>query len=139
MFRNWGFKILSFFIACMIWFYISGEKGADIAKRREKDRVLRNVVVKIVHPFSFILQAELNPKHVGIRMRGPSHIVDKLTSKSILVFVDVSALNKGEYVLPVQIKLPTDVRLIQITPLTVKVLLKDIIGISTPSLVQEKK
>lgn len=124
MFRNWGFKILSFFIACMIWFYISGEEGADIAKRREKDRVLRNVVVKVVHPFSFILQAELNPKHVSVQIRGSSHVVDKLTSKSILVFVDVSALSKGKYVLPVQIKLPADVKLVQITPLTVNVLLK---------------
>ena len=124
MLRNWGFKILSFFIACMIWFYISGEKGADIAKRREKDRVLRNVVVKVVHPFSFILQAELNPKHVSVQIRGLSHIVDKLTSKNILVFVDVSAFGKGKYILPIQIKLPTDVSLIQVIPSTVKVLLK---------------
>ncbi|MBU0477230.1 hypothetical protein KKC91_01480 [bacterium] len=138
MFKNWGFKILSFFIACMIWFYISGEEGADVAKRREKDKVLRNVVVKVVHPFSFILQVEPDPKHVSVQIRGASHVVDKLTSKSILVFVDVSALGKGNYVLPVQIKLPADVRLIQITPLTVKVLLKDIIGISAPSIVQEK-
>ena len=124
MLRNWGFKILSFFIACMIWFYISGEKGADIAKRREKNRVLRNVVVKVVHPFSFILQAELNPKHVSVQIRGSSHIVDKLTSKNILVFVDVSAFGKGKYILPIQIKLPTDVSLIQVIPSTVKVLLK---------------
>ena len=140
MFRNWGFKILSFFIACMIWFYISGEEGADIAKRREKDRVLRNVVVKIVHPFSFILQAELNPKHVSVQIRGSSHVIDKLTSKSILVFVDVSALGKGKYVLPVQIKLPAGVRLIQVAPLTVKVSLKDIIKISTtPPVISDKR
>ena len=124
MFRNWGFKILSFFIACMIWFYISGEQGADIAKRREKDRVLMNVVVKVVHPFSFILRAELNPKHVSVQIRGQSDIVDKLTPKNIFVFIDVSALEKGKHVLPVQIKLPADIRLIQITPLTVKVQLK---------------
>jgi len=124
MLRNWGFKILSFFIACMIWFYISGEKGADIAKRIEKDKVLRNVVVKVVHPFSFILQAELNPEHVSVQIRGSSHIVDKLTSKNILVFVDVSAFGKGKYILPIQIKLPTDVSLIQVIPSTVKVLLK---------------
>ena len=124
MLKNWGFKILSFFIACMIWFYISGEKGADIAKRREKNRVLRNVVVKVVHPFSFVLQAELNPEHVSVQIRGSSHIVDKLTSKNILVFVDVSAFGKGKYILPIQIKLPTDVSLIQVIPSTVKVLLK---------------
>ena len=124
MLRNWGFKILSFFIACMIWFYISGEEGADIAKRREKDRVLRNVVVKVVHPFSFILQAELNPEHVSVQIRGSSHIVDKLTSKNILVFVDVSVLGMGKYVLPVQIKLPAGISLIQVIPSTVKVLLK---------------
>ena len=122
--KNWGLKILSFFIACMIWFYISGEEGADIAKRREKDRVLRNVVVKIVHPSSFILQAELNPKYVSVQIRGQSDIVDKLTPENIFVFIDVSALEKGKHVLPVQIKLPADVKLIQITPLTVKVLLK---------------
>ena len=124
MFRNWGFKILSFFIACMIWFYVSGEKGADIVKKIEKDRVLRNVAVKVTHQSSFILRAELNPKHVNVQIRGSSHIVDKLTNKSILVFVDVSASGKGKHVLPVQIKLPTDVRLIQITPPTVNVRLK---------------
>ena len=86
--------------------------------------MIRNVVVKVVHPSSFILQAELNPKHVSVQIRGSSHIVDKLTTKNILVFVDVSALNKGKYVLPLQIKLPTDVRLIQVTPSTVKVRLK---------------
>ena len=124
MLRNWGFKILSFFIACMIWFYISGEKGADIAKRREENRVLRNVVVKVVHPSSFILQTELNPKHVSVQIRGSSHIVDKLTSKNILVFVDVSAFGKGKYILPIQIKLPACISLIQVIPSTVKVLLK---------------
>ncbi len=128
MSKNWGFKILSFFIACMIWFYVSGEKGADIARRREKEVTVRNVVVKVVHPSSFVLQAKLNPKHVSVRIRGSSHVIDKLISKSILVFVDVSALGKGKYVLPAQIKLPTDVRLIQISPLTVKVLLKEIRG-----------
>ena len=86
--------------------------------------MLRNVVVKVVHPFSFVLQAELNPEHVSVQIRGSSHIVDKLTSKNLLVFVDVSAFGKGKHILPIQIKLPTDVSLIQITPLTVKVLLK---------------
>ena len=124
MFRNWGFKVLAFFIACMIWFYVSGEKGADIVKKIEKDRIIRNVVVKVAHQSSFILRAELNPKHVNVQIRGSSHIVDKLTNKSILVFVDVSASGKGKHVLPVQVKLPADVRLIQITPLTVNVRLK---------------
>ena len=124
MFKNWGFKILAIFIACMTWFYISGEKETDVTKRREKDRVLRNVVVKVTHPSSFFLQAELNPELIGVQVRGSSLIIDKLTPENILVFVDVSALGKGKYVLPVQIKLPADVKLIQIIPLTVKVLLK---------------
>ena len=124
MFRNWGFKILSFFIACMIWFYVSGEKGTDIAKIKEKDRVLRNVIVKVAHPSSFVLQAKLNPKHVSVQIRGQSDIVDKLTPENIFVFIDVSALEKGKHVLPVQINLPADIRLIQITPSTIKVQLK---------------
>ena len=124
MFKNWGFKILSVFIACMIWFYVSGEKGTDIVKIKEKDRVLRNVIVKVAHPSSFILRAELNPKYVSVQVRGQSDIVDKLTPENIFVFVDVSALGKGKHVLPVQINLPADVKLVQITPLTVKVQLK---------------
>ncbi len=124
MSKNWGLKILSFFIACMIWFYVSGEKGADIARRREKDKIISNVVVTVVHPSSFILRAELDPEHISVKIRGASRIVDKLNSKSILVFVDVSALNKGKYVLPVQIKLPANVKLIQITPPAIKVVLK---------------
>ncbi|MCK4400675.1 hypothetical protein KAW08_00045 [bacterium] len=124
MFKNWGFKILSFFIACMIWFYVSGEKGTDIVKIKEKDRVLRNVVVKVAHPSSFILQAKLNPKHVSVQIRGQSDIVDKLTPENIFVFIDVSALEKGKHVLPVQINLPVNIRLIQITPTVINVLLK---------------
>jgi len=124
MSKNWGLKILAFFIACMIWFYVSGEEGADIARRREKEVTIRNVVVKVVHPSSFILRTELNPKQVSIQVGGASHIIDKLTTKNILVFADVTGLSKGKYVLPVQIKLPADVKLIQITPLTVKVRLK---------------
>ncbi len=96
MLKNWGFKILSFFIACMIWFYISGEKGADIAKRREENRVLRNVVVKVVHPSSFILQAKLNPEHVSVQIRGSSHIVDKLTSKKHSCFCRCKCFWQGE-------------------------------------------
>ena len=124
MSQNWGLKILSFFIACMTWFYVSGEKGADIARRREKDRVIRNVVVKVVHPSSFVLRSELDPKHISVKIKGASHIVDKLTHKSIIVFVDVTDLSKGKYVLPVQIKLPADVKLVQIISSTVKVVLK---------------
>ena len=124
MSRNWGLKILSFFIACMIWFYVSGEKGADIARRRKKDRVIRNVIVNVVHPSSFVLQTELNPKYVSVKIRGASHIIDKLTTRSILVFVDVTDLSKGKYVLQVQIKLPVDVKLVQITPTTARVVVK---------------
>ena len=124
MSKNWGLKILSFFIACMIWFYVSGEKGADIARRREKDRVIRNVVVTVVHPSSFILRTELDPEHISVKVRGASHVIDKLTANSILVFVDVGNLSKGKHVLQVQIKLPTDVKLVQITPPTIKVALK---------------
>ncbi len=124
MSRNWGLKILSFFIACMIWFYVSGEEGADIARRREKEVTIRNVVVKVVHPSSFILRSELDPKHISVKTRGTSHIIDKLDTKSILVFVDVTGLSKGKYVLPVQIKLPANVKLVQIIPPTTKVVLK---------------
>ena len=124
MSKNWGLKILSFFIACMIWFYVSGEKGSDIARRREKEVMIRNVVVRVAHPSFFILRTELNPKHISVKIRGASHIIDKLTTKSILVFVDVTGLSKGKYVLPVQIKLPTDVKLVQIIPPTVNVVLK---------------
>ena len=124
MSRNWGLKILSFFIACMIWFYVSGEKGADIARRRKKDRVIRNVIVNVVHPSSFILRTELSPKYISVKIRGASHIIDKLTTRSILVFVDVTGLSKGKYVLQVQIKLPVDVKLVQITPPTANVVLK---------------
>ena len=124
MSKNWGLKILAFFIACMIWFYVSGEKGADIARRRKKDRVIRNVVVNVVHPSSFVLQTELNPKLVNVKIRGAAYIIDKLTTRSILVFVDVTDLSKGKYVLQVQIKLPVDVKLVQITPPTANVVFK---------------
>ena len=125
MFNNWGFKILSFFLAFMIWLYISEEKDVDIAKRRERNKIFNNISVHIVHHPSFILQSELNPKHVSVQLRGSSYVLDELTSKNILVFVDISTLKNGEYILPVQIKIPVDVKLVQVTPSIVKVHLKD--------------
>ena len=49
--------------------------------------------------------------------------LDKVSAKDLLVYVDVSALEKGEHTLPLQFKLPNEI-LLNHEPPTIKVRIK---------------
>lgn len=82
-------------------------------------------------PLSFLLSsAKYFPiqsfrSTIDITLTGCRYNLEKISSKDILAFVDITDLNPGRYELPIHIKLPPNVFLLSDVPLT-KIVIKDV-------------
>ncbi len=78
--------------------------------------VFHDVSVKIVKDTKTAFAVSVEPELVSFAVNGPKGVLDKITPKDILAFVDATALEKGVHDLPLQLKLPNEVQLNHDTP-----------------------
>lgn len=89
-------------------------------RREYSVNVFHDVPVKILGRPESLPRVSVQPLAVSFALRGPKPLLDKLTNANLLVFVDTSVLAKGEFDIPVQLKLPGEIT-INHTPPVVKV------------------
>lgn len=73
--------------------------------------VFHDVSVKVLGGAKKLSSVSVQPEKVSFALSGPRAILDKMTSQDLLVYVDVSSLEKGEYEFPLQFKLPSEIHL----------------------------
>lgn len=78
--------------------------------------VFHDIPVKVLKDSKMAFGVSVQPELVSFAVNGPKGVLDKLKPQDILAFVDVSALEKGEHDLPLQLKLPDEVQLNHDTP-----------------------
>ena len=67
------------------------------------------------------LRADLTPKMVAVAVKGPGPTVNDLAAASVPAFVDLTALRRGSYNLPVRLEPTSDFGVIAVTPERVRV------------------
>jgi hypothetical protein len=67
------------------------------------------------------LEARITPSAVKLRVRGTQDAIAKITDTSIVAYVDLEGVARGEYGLPVRLEPAADVGLDQLEPTTVSI------------------
>jgi len=69
---------------------------------------------------------DLSPDKVSFVLKGSKIYLEKLTPETLLVYVDLGSLKKGDYDLPLQVVLPENVSLKDKEPIKIKVAIRSL-------------
>ncbi|MCF4152097.1 hypothetical protein L2W58_09830 [Dethiosulfovibrio sp. F2B] len=96
-------RIVSLFIALVLWFYVNGDIGGNMEKEMSCDVQFLNLSSELT------LTSDLRKVDIGVE--GKRDVVADLNPMDILCEVDVRGLAPGKYRLPVKVILPAGVKL----------------------------
>ncbi|KKM87425.1 hypothetical protein LCGC14_1269060 [marine sediment metagenome] len=81
-----------------VWFQISEQQ--DIKK-------FEKIKVNVLHPINYDFKVKLKDEYIDLSLKGPKLMLDRLNSKDIMAFIDVSSLTPpGPYKQPVDCTIP---------------------------------
>lgn len=107
--RNWGYKLVSVFLAVLLWLYVS------------------STMAGVQNSSTVALQAKGLPSNLVMTSRIPSTVSVKLqgspsaADKDIVAYVDLSGGSAGEKTYPVIVAAPPNVTVLSVEPATVTI------------------
>jgi len=110
--QNFGLKIVSIFIALLLWLIVAGEQPAERALRVPLE--LRNLPADME-------VVELPLEAVDVRVRGPSSTLSRLAPGDLVAVLDLQSAKPGPllfHVTPEQVRAPFGVEVAQVSPPT---------------------
>ena len=110
--RNLGLKIVSIFIAFLLWLIVAGEQPAERALRVPLE--LQNLPANLE-------VVDLPLEAVDVRVRGPSGTLSRLASGDLVAVLDLQSARTGPrlfHVTPEQVRAPFGVEVAQVSPPT---------------------
>ena len=106
------YKLISVFLAFLLWFYVTNLQNPIIEK---------TIAVPIAYNgLKEGLITSERPQKIDVKVKGPSSIVHTLTAKEIKVTVDLSQVKLGEASFSPKIDPPSGVELVSWSPRTVQ-------------------
>lgn len=122
--NNLGWKILSLFLACLLWLAVINIEDPQVTT------TIRGIAVEKQNEDAITSQKQaiqyVAGNTVDVKVKGRRSVVYKLTSNNIKAYVDMRNLSITDAV-DIQIELPNDVELISKTPSSVSVYREKII------------
>ena len=108
--KNWVLKLLSFFFAIFLWYFVVGEDKVDMTL---------SIPVEIVNlPQNLVISNQFK-NQIEITVNGPRGLIRRIADRHISRSVDLSDATPGSIVVkntPDTISLPSGVRLLRIKP-----------------------
>jgi len=81
-----------------VWFHITEQMGT---------KIFDNVKVNVFHPVDYDFRVKLKEEHISLSLKGSKLMLDMLTAKDIMAYIDVSSLSPpGPYNQPVICNIP---------------------------------
>ena len=111
---NWGLKVLSVLLAVVLWIYVSSELNPI------KEREFKAVTIETRGVKDNLVVGDL-PESANIRVRANQNVITELNAKSLEVYVDLAKAETGRQVIPLQVKTPPGVELVEFQPQQVTV------------------
>ncbi|TLN25987.1 hypothetical protein FDZ74_02155 [bacterium] len=106
---RWPIKVLSLLLAVFLWMYVTNELNPT------KEQVLRQIPVETRGLGAGLAVLNMS-RQVTLRVQGNQNVMADLAARSVEVSVDLSGVKAGKSRLPVSVKLPPGVRLVDVTP-----------------------
>ncbi|WP_418791502.1 YbbR-like domain-containing protein [Phosphitispora sp. TUW77] len=109
-----GLKVLSIALAFVLWVYVSNELNPT------KNKEFKAVPVEVKGVGQNLAVSEM-PGTVNVQVQANQNVIAELDVQSIEVFIDLSSIESGETVVPVQVKVPEGVKVVDLRPQQVRV------------------
>jgi len=90
------------------------------------EREFKDIPVRILRAPAASGVVDLSPDKVSFVLKGSKIYLEKLTPETLLVYVDLGSLKKGDYDLPLQVVLPENVSLKDKEPIKIKVAIRSL-------------
>ena len=90
------------------------------------EKEFKDVPVRILRAPAASGVVDISPDKVSFMLKGSKLYLDKLTAETLLVYVDLGNLKKGDYDLPLQVVLPENVSLKDKEPIKIKVAIRSL-------------
>lgn len=90
------------------------------------EKEFKDVPVRILKAPAASGVVDLDPDKVSFILKGSKLYLEKLTSETLLTYVDLADLKKGDYELPLQVVLPENVSLKDKEPIKIKVAIRSL-------------
>ena len=126
---HWGLKLLSLLLAVVMWVYVSNDQTTTV------EQEFKAVPVDI-RGLALNLAVGKAPGNVSVRVQGEQNMIAELSSRSVEAYVDLEAVKAGTSVIPVQVEVPTGVRIVALRPPEVTVVLESIAVKQVPVKIQ---
>lgn len=93
----------------------------EVAVTLEEEEFSREFAQAEIGAKGFKGSYSVNPKTIFLRVSGPKNLVDKLQLTPVNVFVNLQGLGVGDHSLPLEIDLPSGVKVVELKPALVRV------------------
>lgn len=90
------------------------------------EKEFKDVFVRILRAPSATGVVDLNPDKISLVLKGSKLHLEKLTSETLLAYVDLADLKKGDYELSLQVVLPENVSLKDKEPIKIKAAIRSL-------------
>jgi len=125
-FRHFGLKLLSVGIAILLWMNVAGEETVE--------RGLRAPLELQQFPAGLEIQGE-PPSTVDVRVRGTSGALSRVGPGDIVGMLDLHSARAGNRLFPMtpdQIRVPTGIEVVQVTPSTIALMFENSLAREVP-------
>lgn len=112
--RNWSLKIVSLFLATLLWAAVSNEATSEIGL--EVPLEYRNI------PSRAEITGDIT-NTVQVRLRGSSNVIKDITAKDVSTTIDLSKMRMGEKIValsPQNVDAPFGAEVIRVNPSSVR-------------------
>lgn len=117
--------LVSLLVAVMLWVYVSNFQAPTA-------RASRTVPVRYRNVPAGMEVVTVTPATAEVVVQGPKKVVDQVTGEDLGAYVDLTEAVEGENSLLVQVRTPAGVKLLQVNPGRVKVVLDAIDEVKLP-------
>jgi YbbR domain-containing protein len=113
--HNWPIKLAALLTATILWYQL---REVEPVVERSLERPLEVVGVDAERrPVGL-------PGRVLVRLRGTARILKNLHPNAVVTFVDLSGVEEGPFTVPVQVRTPSGVRVVEVVPAEVSAVLE---------------
>jgi len=113
--HNWPIKLAALLTATILWYQL---REVEPVVERSLERPLEVVGVDAERrPVGL-------PRQVLVRLRGTARILKNMHPNAVVTFVDLSGVEEGPFTVPVQVRTPSGVQVVEVVPAEVSAVLE---------------
>lgn len=117
--RQWSLKLVAFFLAVLLWAYVSNEINPTT------QQIINRVPLEARSLPGNVSVVEM-PGTIDLRIQGPREKVQQVGVRAVEAYVNLARAKIGKTRVPIQVKVPEGITVIEVNPREVEVWIENI-------------